>query len=534
MTLAIEDTICRKLDTAEVTVQVRSLAVQLIPSDTIVCKVPNQMIRLWADHGGSGDTYEWSLTPNFSSVLNESDLTNGVFFYPITQTTRFYLRVKNKSCTQTFERLIYLDDTQITADFDLPEQECYQGEIVPMVTLDGYSKAYWVINETDTIKNQATTFRFLPQHNEKVKTYKIELLVWYDQCNLKKTLSKIVQVYNPVEFELSEKFKLFCDDSEAIFSLNNLKYHNDIQWSYHNDFSTTLSTKEELTVNSPNDTIIYVQVSNQECSKQDSVYIKYARTNVYLSPIDDLCKNDTVDLQVLSSFSPLQIKSVKWSPEKYNLTSDTINPYRIKPEESQRYSVNVFTLNGCETTKYIDVTVFQIDSTKIKLTLAEEIVLKGKQTILSFEPLDYNIISWQPEDKVEQPKNYKTRTKTEESVWYSIDINNGPCFYKDSVFLNVKEYKCGLPDVFIPNAFSPNGDGVNDVLYVRGNMINKLTFKVFDRWGELVFETDTLNAGWDGSFNDKKLDPAVFVYHLNATCDDGEEVFLKGNVTLLK
>jgi gliding motility-associated-like protein len=69
---------------------------------------------------------------------------------------------------------------------------------------------------------------------------------------------------------------------------------------------------------------------------------------------------------------------------------------------------------------------------------------------------------------------------------------------------------------------------------VRGNFIAELSFKVFDRWGELVFETQDQNVGWNGYFKGKKVDPAVFVYYLRAVCEGGEIYFEEGNITVLE
>jgi len=89
-------------------------------------------------------------------------------------------------------------------------------------------------------------------------------------------------------------------------------------------------------------------------------------------------------------------------------------------------------------------------------------------------------------------------------------------------------------DIFIPNIFSPNGDGQNDVLYVRGQGIEQLTFVVYNRWGQKVFETKDPNHGWDGTINGKPAETGVYVYHVNAVLHDGMTVSRHGNVTLVR
>ena len=88
--------------------------------------------------------------------------------------------------------------------------------------------------------------------------------------------------------------------------------------------------------------------------------------------------------------------------------------------------------------------------------------------------------------------------------------------------------------VWLPNVFSPNGDGNNDVFRVRGSKINSIQFIIYDRWGEQVFESFNMSNGWDGTYKGEKLNPGVFVYYGRVVFEDGTERELKGNVTLVR
>jgi gliding motility-associated-like protein len=88
--------------------------------------------------------------------------------------------------------------------------------------------------------------------------------------------------------------------------------------------------------------------------------------------------------------------------------------------------------------------------------------------------------------------------------------------------------------MYVPNAFSPNGDGANDLLYVRGQCLETLTFMVFNRWGQKVFETTDKNIGWDGTFKGDLMNTGVFVYRLEGKDYDGKGYSMKGNVTLIR
>lgn len=89
--------------------------------------------------------------------------------------------------------------------------------------------------------------------------------------------------------------------------------------------------------------------------------------------------------------------------------------------------------------------------------------------------------------------------------------------------------------IFIPNTFTPNGDGKNDLLKVHGPNYKEFYFAIYNRFGEMVFETTDATQGWDGVYKSKPSDPGVYGYYLKAKCPgDAIETFKKGNVTLIR
>jgi len=109
--------------------------------------------------------------------------------------------------------------------------------------------------------------------------------------------------------------------------------------------------------------------------------------------------------------------------------------------------------------------------------------------------------------------------------------NSAGCSFVDSLNVTVIE-DCG--EMFVPTAFSPNGDGANDVLRVRGLCLETLTFMVFNQWGEKVFETNDKEIGWDGTYKGELMNTGVFVYRLEGKTYQGKGFSLKGNVTLIR
>ncbi len=91
-----------------------------------------------------------------------------------------------------------------------------------------------------------------------------------------------------------------------------------------------------------------------------------------------------------------------------------------------------------------------------------------------------------------------------------------------------------IPLIDVPNAFSPNGDGVNDILYVKGVGIRNLSFKLYNRWGQLVFQTDSIAKGWDGTVGGVPQEMEVYVYELEAILENNDTVSRTGNITLIR
>ena len=115
-----------------------------------------------------------------------------------------------------------------------------------------------------------------------------------------------------------------------------------------------------------------------------------------------------------------------------------------------------------------------------------------------------------------------------DSYYFLDDISVYRCL--DTVPVIVEEPN----NFFIPNAFSPNGDGNNDILFVRGKNIQEINLAIYDRWGQRVFQTNNINEGWDGMYNGEKLENAVFVYYLTVTYADRKTEVKKGNVSLIR
>ena len=201
------------------------------------------------------------------------------------------------------------------------------------------------------------------------------------------------------------------------------------------------------------------------------------------------------------------------------------------------YDILVQDANGCETNQVIIIT----DPQELLVELGDnQIIGLGDDFQLSAQIVGaYDTIMWSANcpDSIcaDQPEFSISPLNT---VSYNVTVVDGNgCITTDQITINVEKGR----EVFIPNAFTPNGDGNNDRFWVYpgGEVAKVHEFRVFNRWGEQVFGISDYDPfvqddtnGWDGTLDSKKMNPAVFVYYVDVEFIDGRREVLKGDVAL--
>lgn len=113
----------------------------------------------------------------------------------------------------------------------------------------------------------------------------------------------------------------------------------------------------------------------------------------------------------------------------------------------------------------------------------------------------------------------------------------GECDYELTINIELEsEEICKIKNckAYIPNAFSPDNDGMNDEFQPFSNAVTFTQMRIYDRWGSKVFESKKPNPKWDGTFQGKHLSPSVFVYLIEGVCKNGEEIFFAADLTLIR
>ncbi len=223
-----------------------------------------------------------------------------------------------------------------------------------------------------------------------------------------------------------------------------------------------------------------------------------------------------------------------WFPPGHLDDIHIANP-TASPHETTKYMVIVKEASCIEDTAYVTVVVHP----KPSLYAGEDrSVVAGSSTQLKLVSADLVSFEWTSDPTLSCIDCRNPVATPVTTTTYTVSgTSDFGCHDSDKVTITVL---CDNSQAFIPNSFTPNGDGENDMFYPRGTGIIKVkSFKVYDRWGELLFERNGIDIndernGWDGTHKGTALSPDVYVYVIQVVCQTGEILNLKGDITIIR
>jgi len=267
------------------------------------------------------------------------------------------------------------------------------------------------------------------------------------------------------------------------------------------------------------------------CSAADSVLITVKQPFKIRTGIGDtLCKGETYTMSVSGA------ELYNWSPA-LNLDNPTKAQPIARPDVTTLYRVIGSDDANCfYDTGYVRLIVYPYPT--VWAGNDQTIVGGNSVTLNSVLSADVVNIKWMPDKWLSCYDCASPVATPKQSTRFSVMVSNeGGCSTRDEVSVFVV---CADGNLFLPNTFSPNGDGINDVFYPRGKGIHGLkNFRVFDRWGEVVYYQASLDAndaskGWDGMIRGKLASQDVYVYTIDVICENNFVFSRKGNVALIR
>lgn len=243
-----------------------------------------------------------------------------------------------------------------------------------------------------------------------------------------------------------------------------------------------------------------------------------------------ICYGNSVPLHASSNASIFS-----WSPAGSMILANTLNPV-AGPVRTTHYVLTVrdTTAGGCPK---------PVNDTVVVTVIPPVTVNAGSDTsILANQPLQLNatgqgtLFSWFPTTWLDNPyiaSPIATIPASVDSIRYKVRVTDSIGCYGEDV-MTVRIYKTG-PEIFVPSAFSPNGDGRNDILKpIIVGIRQLLFFRIYNRWGQLLFSTSETGKGWDGTFSGVKQASGTYVYETQGVDYTGKTVLRKGTVVLIR
>lgn len=297
-----------------------------------------------------------------------------------------------------------------------------------------------------------------------------------------------------------------------------------IEWTGPNNY---FSTDPKSIV--PNikyaDTGIYrlKQIFYFGCTSIDTFNLKvFPSTTISTQTLYSICEGNKINLSASGT------GIFKWTPST-GLSNDAISNPVATPHDSTLYKVVVTNSFGCKDSADVKINVFR---NPIASAGPDKTIVIGDTVLLNGLIKGTSVItSWNPALFIDNAQSATPRVFPPENTQYKLTAaSTVGCGISTSTVL-VKVYN----DIYIPSAFTPNGDGINDrfkIFAADGYRLNK--FIIYNRWGQTVFKAKTTSDGWDGNLNDQQQSTGAYIYYIEIETTQSKKIVKKGTIMLVR
>ncbi|MEM1123508.1 MAG: gliding motility-associated C-terminal domain-containing protein, partial [Bacteroidota bacterium] len=357
-------------------------------------------------------------------------------------------------------------------------------------------------------------------------TYKVEVSNEYN-CEI---VDSIFTNAAPSIDILTEAVPVVCDTQEIVLFAESPQMEQQI---WLNETGDTLGTDPELVIliDRPQNfkTIITDAFG---CQNESTLFVDFQPVQIDYAEEQSFCQNDDKKLTInnLSTDSNL---SFDWTPADKVTIDPTTGQPSIDIENNTLFSFTATNFAGCTAEGTIQAVITPLPDVVIRAE--PDTIFQGESSQLEVANQSDYTYDWMPSDDLTNATSYNPVASPATTTNYTVLVTDeAGCENTAGITITVREGFCDFPYIFVPSGFTPNDDGRNDVLYVRGIFIETLRFIIYDRWGDKVFETTNQDIGWDGTRNGRPLSSGVFGYYLETVCRNGETYSKQGNVTLVR
>ncbi len=346
------------------------------------------------------------------------------------------------------------------------------------------------------------------------------------QCQTDDSMS--IQVTTPIETSVDVVVPEICAGESATITISATGGHPDSLYNYQ--WSDGLFPIAENTVSPVVTTTYYIQTLDG-CSEPsfDSVTVTVGEIfDADFETSEQLCFGQ--DGYIIAMVNGTSIYNYEWN------TSPVVTDSVLEGKAGSSYGITIWDrITGCSYDTIVKIPSYKNVSANFVLSPNLDCIPSNLKEVTIID-LSQNADSgtwFFGEDEIPYELGVNPVYSYETSGLYDIRLeifNEGGCSDEHSTEVCVEDIR----PVFVADAFTPNGDGVNDVLHAKGKGFKEFSFVIFDRWGNKVFESNDENVGWDGRYKGKPAVSGVYIYLVTVKLIDNNTQTVKGDFTLIR
>ena len=481
----------------------------------------------------------WTLNDTISYTINY-DVQNPQHIFPLTGPGKYDVSLivsTTNGCRDTISKPQYITVKGPLATMIVPPVVCRGEEVIMSVTDTSFVYSFeWFFGDgfIDSTLNDSTSHIYNMNFNDSVS---INLRTGpNDNCVITKKMPIYVHDLKAI---FSGGDINTCTSDPVVFtdaSTNTSGSVNKWIW-YYGDGNTDTTQGPQTHLYSPGTYTVQLFVNNQ-FGCLDSLIKTFTVNSLPIATASNdttICVGESVTLNATGGVSYV------WSPSTYLLNNSNLQNPTSKPDSLIYYVVTVTDVNNCSNTA--DVLI------KVQHPISMDLftIYNGNQSsndtvfIIMGDTVNFNAVTdstglflWTPSDGLNCSTCPNPYANPIQSIGYSVMVyDTNQCNFETvrNVYIDVSE-----ATIDVPTAFTPNGDNNgNDTIFVKGWGIKTLLeFKIFNRWGQVVFETTDLKKGWDGKYLGANQNVDTYVFIVRAEAYNGEVLYKKGYINLIR
>ena len=492
-------------------------------NDTLFCDIANAVFTDSTLSGSPVKNYNWSFGDGiFSSLKNptHSYLSTGKYSVRLIIETAYGCR--DTLVKDNFIQLAKNPQIAITGNnvFCGPALALFQGNLISSDTFSIQWKWKFGNGNTANIQNPPSQSYTIPN------TYPVQLIAT-SSTGCADTANTLV-IIHPLPTTFAGNDTTICLNSPLQLQASGASFY---VWKPRTLLSCDSCSNPvaSLTDNQS----IYVKGSTIfGCEKTDTIFVRVKKPFIVngLQPFDTICGNEKIQLFVSGA------ENYIWSPANELNNSNIANPI-ASPTASTIYKVTGFDSSNCfRDSAFINLLVFKIPTVDAG---EDKVTSIGKPiTIMPQFSADVTQWTWEPATYLNCSNCPSPVATPEFNTTYKLTVKNeGGCRASDDITVKLT---CDKSNLFIPTAFTPNNDGINDFFYPISSGVFKIqSLRIFNRNGELIFQNGSFKPndktkGWDGKYKGQVADTGNYIYTIEIICNNNNSLSFSGNILLLK